>query len=271
MGRSGGAGDRGKRPGVSTMLEPILATTRSRIERLPSLRELQARASDAPPVRPFASALIDERLSVIAEIKRRSPSRGALAPGLDPVARARDYERGGASAVSVLTEPDHFSGSNEDLMAVRAVVELPVLRKDFTLDPAQVWEARAIGADAILLIVGALDDEGLRRLLDTAKQVGVDALVEVHSAPETERALAAGSELVGVNNRDLTSFEVDLAVSESLAGLLAEVPVTVGESGIIDANDARRMRTAGFDAVLIGEALVKAGDPVSAIPELRVR
>jgi indole-3-glycerol phosphate synthase len=221
-------------------------------------------------VRGFGDALTGEVLSVIAEIKRRSPSRGTLAADLDPVGRARAYEVGGASAVSILTEPDHFSGSDADLVAVRSNIGLPVLRKDFTLDPAQIWEARAIGADAILLIVGILSDADLARLNDTAMEAGVDVLVEVHSRPEAERALEISPRIVGVNNRDLTTFAVDLAVSEELSSLLADVPVTVGESGIFTPGDARRMRNAGYDAVLVGESLVKAGDPATTISRLRV-
>lgn len=252
------------------MLDPILASTRARLEALPAIGELMARAADAPPSRPFKDALQGDVLSVIAEIKRRSPSRGELAPDLDPVLRAKAYESGGASAVSILTEPDHFGGSNADLIAVRETIELPVLRKDFTLHPAQIWEARSIGADAILLIVGALTDEALARLSETAREAGLDALIEVHSPREAERALRIDPEIVGVNNRDLTTFDVDLRVSESISPMLTGVAVTVGESGIFTAADAHRMRRAHYDAVLVGESLVTAGDPSSTIPMLRV-
>jgi len=255
---------------MTTMLGPILASTRARIDALPPLSELRARAGDAPSRRPFGDALMGERLSVIAEIKRRSPSRGMLAPDLDPVLRAKAYEAGGASAISILTEPDHFGGSNEDLVAVRKSVGLPVLRKDFTLDASQIWEARAMGADAILLIVGALSNDQLGALSEAASEIGVDVLVEVHSAVEVERALRFAPRIIGVNNRDLTTFHVDLAVAESLADMLTEVEVTIGESGIFTADDARRMRRAGYDAVLVGESLVTAGDPADTIPELRV-
>ncbi len=255
---------------MTTMLAPIIDSTWHRIDRLPPIAELRGRCHDAPAVRPFARALQGPGLDVIAEIKRRSPSRGELAPGLDPVGRAQAYERGGAAAVSVLTEPSHFSGSNDDLVAVRSGVQIPVIRKDFTLHPAQVWEARSIGADAILLIVAALDDDTLAVLHETGLEAGMDVLVEVHSAAEAERALRLDPQLVGVNNRDLATFEVELATSEALADLLADVPVTVGESGIFDTADARRMRDAGYDAVLVGEALVRSGDPASAIADLRV-
>lgn len=255
---------------MTTMLTPILESTWERIRLLPPVAELRRRCHDAPSVRPFARSLQGQTLDVIAEIKRRSPSRGDLAPGLDPVEWAQAYERGGAAAVSVLTEPSHFSGSNDDLVAVRNGVRLPVIRKDFTLHPAQVWEARSIGADAILLIVAALEDDTLAQLHETGLEAGMDVLVEVHSAAEAERALRLDPQLVGVNNRDLTTFEVDLATSEALADLLSDVPVTVGESGIFGATDAARMRASGYDAVLVGEALVRSGDPASSIAELKV-
>jgi indole-3-glycerol phosphate synthase len=254
---------------MTGMLEPILETTRARLNLLPPLTELLARCADAPAVRDFAGALGAPGLGVVAEVKRRSPSRGPLALDLDPVERAVAYERGGAAAVSVLTEPDHFSGSDADLMAVRASISLPVLRKDFTLTPAQIWEARAIGADAILLIVAALDDAMLRALHDTAAEAGVAALVEVHDEREAERALQAGARIVGVNNRDLTTFHVDLATSERLAPMLADCDLTIAESGILEPSDAARMSAAGYDAILVGESLVRSGDPGAALAALR--
>ena len=169
----------------------------------------------------------------------------------------------------MLTEPHHFSGSDDDLVRARKAAGIPVLRKDFTLDPRQIWEARAIGADAILLIVAVLDQEELSALLETADEAGVDALVEVHDQAEAERALEAGAVIVGVNNRDLTTFEVDLATAERIAPMLEGVRVRVAESGIFDAADARRMEDAGFDAVLVGEALVRADDPGRLIRSLR--
>jgi indole-3-glycerol phosphate synthase len=251
------------------MLEPILAATRLRVESMQPLRHYRDRAGEGGEVRTFPSALAGDNLAVIAEVKRRSPSRGVLAEDLDPAAQAVRYASGGAACISVLTEPDFFSGSNSDLIAVRAACPLPVLRKDFTLDPRQIWEARAIGADAILLIVAALDDSTLRRLHDTSLEAGVAALVEVHTAAEAERALVLGATLVGVNNRNLDTFVVDLATSEQLADLLVGVPVKVAESGIHRPRDAARMQAAGFDAVLVGEALVIAHDPAALIAELR--
>ena len=251
------------------MLEPILEDTRRRIDRLPPLDVLRERARTASPVRGFAGALAGPGLSVVAEVKRRSPSRGELASDLDPVERAGRYAAGGAAAISVLTEPHHFSGSDDDLVGARKASGIPVLRKDFTLDERQIWEARAIGADAVLLIVAVLDDERLTALLGAAAEAGIDALVEVHSTQEAERALEAGAEIVGVNNRDLGTFEVDLATSERIAPMLEGVPVRVAESGIFDASDGRRMADAGFDAVLVGEALVRAADPEALIRSLR--
>jgi indole-3-glycerol phosphate synthase len=254
---------------MTGLLTPILEDTRKRIEFLAPLVELRARAADAAPVRSFEAALRAEGLGVIAEVKRRSPSRGEFAPDLDPVAQAQAYATGGAAAISVLTEPFHFSGSDADLQAVRATVAVPVLRKDFTLVPGQIWEARAIGADAVLLIVAALDDVTLRLLAETAAEVGVAALVEVHDQAEAERALDAGSRIIGVNNRNLHTFEVDLGTSEALAGVLETADITIAESGIHTAVDAARMAAAGFDAVLVGESLVRAPDPAKLLETLR--
>jgi indole-3-glycerol phosphate synthase len=250
------------------MLAPILESTRRRLEGLPPLAELRERALDQPPARPFRAAIEVAGLSVVAEVKRRSPSRGALAPDLDPVDRAQAYHRGGAAAISVLTEPDHFSGSSEDLVEVRANVPLPVLRKDFTLVPEQVWEARAMGADAVLLIAAALDDDTMVCLADTSAEAGVAALFEIHDEPEAERVLALGPAMVGVNNRDLTTFAVDLGTAERLAPMLEGVPVTVAESGIHTPSDAGRMAASGYSAVLVGESLVRAVDPARAVQDL---
>ena len=251
------------------MLEPIVETTRRRIADL-AVSELRAQAGDAPPPRPFEFALVGDRLSVIAEFKRRSPSRGLLVSGVTPEERARQYEAGGAAAISVLTEPDHFDGSDDDLRAVKEATSIPVLRKDFTLDEAQVYQARAIGADAILLIVAILSDAQLAHLHGLAAELDLAVVVEVHTDEEADRALAVSPRIVGVNNRDLRTFEVDLATAERIATRLSDVPVTVGESGIFTTADASRMRDAGYDAVLVGESLVKAGDPAAAIQELRV-
>ena len=246
------------------MLEPILETTRTRIAALPPLAELKARAGDQPPVRDFAAALTVGGLQVIAEIKRRSPSAGEMAPDLDPVGRAVAYEQGGAAAISVLTEPDHFSGSLDDLVAVRAAVAVPVLRKDFILNTAQMWEARAHGADAVLLIVAALAPSHLAELLSVAAETGLAALVEVHSPDEVGVAIGAGASIIGVNNRDLTTFHTDLGIAEAVAPMLIDTPVRIAESAVSDVAGAGRMAAAGYDAVLVGETLVTSGDPTAA-------
>jgi indole-3-glycerol phosphate synthase len=252
------------------MLDEILAATRRRlpdvVARSDQIREAAA-ARATPPS--FTGALAGPGLSVIAEIKRRSPSRGDLAPDLDPVAQARAYATGGAAAISVLTEPEYFSGSGHDLEAIAAAVKRPVLRKDFIVDPVQVWEGAAWGASAILLIVAALGDTELARLIQVADEAGLSALVEVHTDDEARRATAVGAAVVGVNNRDLADFSVDLGTAERIAKLLDGAAVTVAESGIFDRADAARMSAAGFDAVLVGEALVRAPDPVSLVAELR--
>jgi indole-3-glycerol phosphate synthase len=252
------------------MLDRILADAKVRSDAaIGRGAEFQARAKDAPQARGFASALVGPKLSIIAEVKRRSPSRGILAEGLDAVEQARIYEAGGATAVSVLTEPAHFDGSLEDLVAVREAVSIPVLRKDFLLEPEQLWEARAAGADASLLIVAALDDRLLARMLAAAQEAGLDALVEVHDRAEAERAMACGAKLIGVNNRNLTTFATTLVTAEALASTVCrEGIVAVAESGIHTSRDAERMAAAGYQAILVGEALVVAEDPATALGRL---
>lgn len=216
-------------------------------------------------VPPFGAVLQTPGLAVIAEVKRRSPSRGDIDPGLDPVSQANRYAEGGAAAISVLTEPHYFAGSPADLQAVATAVKSPVLRKDFIVHPVQVWQARLWGAAAVLLIAAVLEDGELRRLRVEAEELGMDALVEAHDEEELTRALRSGATVVGVNNRDLTTFEVDLATAERLARLAGEAPVAIAESGIWRAEDAARMAAAGYDGVLVGEALVRAGDPQALI------
>lgn len=244
------------------MLSQIIAEVRLR---LPDLQrqaaQLEAAARRQESARDFLAALAGPGLAVVAEVKRASPSRGPIDIDLDPVALAARYEGAGAAAISVLTEPRHFLGSLEDLRRIRQTVDIPVLRKDFLVDPVHIWEARAAGADAVLLIVAALDDATLADLLALTHATGMEALVEVHNEVEVERARAAGARVFGVNNRDLGTFEVDLSTAERLADLLVEVPVTVAESGIWTRADAHRMRAAGFDAVLVGESLVRSADP----------
>lgn len=225
----------------------------------------------APPSRPgrFRRALQQDGLQVIAEIKRASPSRGVLAADLDPEVLACAYRDGGAAALSVLTEEEFFCGKAEDLQRAARASELPVLRKDFLVDPVQVEESVAMGADALLLIVAALPGQQLAEMTACTREAGLDALVEVHDADELQRALEAGAELVGVNNRELRGFTVDLARAEDMASLLPDHVVRVAESGIRQSADVRRMRDAGYDAVLVGESLVRAADPARALRELR--
>jgi indole-3-glycerol phosphate synthase len=254
-----------------TVLDDILATKRDEVTVLhrPQTRDLLRRhALSAPPPRPFGAALrrADGHMAVIAEIKRRSPSKGELAPDLDPAAMAKTYEAGGAAALSVLTDRPWFGGSVADLDTARGATDLPVLRKDFTIDEIQVYESRAIGADALLLIVAALpEDAVLRDLHSLATELGLGVLVEAHDAREIDRALAAGAEIVGVNSRDLATFAEDLGVAEALAGRLPPDVVAVAESAVRTPDDAARMGAAGFDAVLAGEAFVRADDPVALV------
>jgi indole-3-glycerol phosphate synthase len=240
-----------------------------RAERLP-LAAVQAAAVAAPPARGLRRAVRrgPQGPRLIAEVKRRSPSRGEIRAGLDPAALAAAYAAGGAAAVSVLTEPRHFAGSPEDLLAVRAAVDLPVLRKDFVTTPYQVWEARAWGADAVLLIVAALEAAAVADLLAEAAAAGLDALVEVHTVAEAAAAAAAGATLVGVNARDLQTLEVDPGRFAAVRDALPGGAVLVAESGIRDRAGVEAAAAAGADAVLVGEALVRAADPAAAVAAL---
>ena len=208
-------------------------------------------------------------LNIIAEFKRRSPSRGDIRKDVEPAELARRYQAGGAKAISVLTEEDHFAGSLNDLVAVREAVSLPILCKDFIFDEYQVYETAATGADALLLIVAALEDDLLRDLRRiTEDELGLDALVEVHNEEEMTRAVAAGSKLIGVNNRDLRTFAVSLETSVKLASKAPEETTLVSESGLNSAADLRHLRKLGFDAFLIGESLMRSEDPESALRAL---
>lgn len=236
----------------------------------------QARA-EAPPVRDFAGALLAEPgsraeqkgLAVIAEVKRRSPSKGDLHADLDPADVARSYAAGGAACLSVLTDVDWFGGSPDDLRAARAAVELPVLRKDFTVSAHDVADARLMGADAVLLIVAALDDAELADFHALARELGLAALVEVHDEAELDRALAVGANLVGVNQRDLVTFQVDPERAVRVGKVIPGEVVGVAESGIKGPADATPLREAGFAAVLVGESVVTSGDPAAAVAALR--
>jgi indole-3-glycerol phosphate synthase len=209
-------------------------------------------------------------INIIAEFKRRSPSKGVIREGANPSEIARAYEAGGAVAMSVLTEEDYFAGSLDDLCQVKSTVNLPVLRKDFIVDEYQVYESAAAGADAILLIVAALDDERLARLRGLAEdELQMDALVEVHSSDEMKRAVACGAKLIGVNNRDLRTFEVSLETSLSLAREAPSEALFISESGLNNSADLRRLYDAGYRGFLIGETLMRAEDPAAALRSFR--
>jgi indole-3-glycerol phosphate synthase len=263
---------------ATTFLDRIVAHKREEVaarrERTP-LAEVERIARDQSPALDFAGALSAPGMRLIAEVKGASPSKGVLIDPFDPPAIAADYLAAGADAISVLTDEHFFHGSLDQLRAVKALslagaTPRPVLRKDFLLDRYQVAEARAADADAILLIVAMLSDTELRDLHAAAHEYGMAALVEVHNEAEAERAVAAGATLIGINNRDLHSFKVDLAVTERLAPLLPTGVTIVGESGIGTAADVQRLAAAGVDAILVGESLVKAPDRGAAIRELVV-
>jgi indole-3-glycerol phosphate synthase len=230
-----------------------------------TLADLRAALADVDPPRDPMPLLRGAGSSVIAEVKRRSPSKGDLAEIADPAALARQYAAGGAAAVSVLTEQRRFGGSLDDLRAVRAAVDVPILRKDFLVEPYQVLESRAAGADLVLLIVAALDDSTLHQLHEQARELGMAVLVEVHDEAETERAVALGAELVGVNARNLKTLEIDQDVFGRLAPQVPDDRVKVAESGIFGPADVGRYVAEGARAVLVGEALVKDGDPEGAV------
>lgn len=251
-----------------SVLEKILAHKRvelaERSGRVP-LKLLRRRALAAPPTRGFARALAGPGLAVIAEIKRASPSAGRIAE-LDPAEAAAGYQAAGAAALSVLTDERFFAGCDQDLVRARAASRLPVLRKDFVIDPWQIHEARALGADAVLVIMAAVADPA--PLLQAAGELGMDALVEVHDRAELDRALAAGASLIGVNNRDLKTFHTDLAVTERLAPQIAGRAVLVSESGVKDGFDLARLAAAGADAVLVGETLARCSGDVGRMRDL---
>lgn len=254
-----------------TVLDAIIAGVKEDLEvrkARTSIFDLEAQLGSAPaPLDPMPQFRAPG-LSVISEVKRSSPSKGALAEISDPAGLAAEYEAGGAAAVSVLTEQQRFGGSLADLDAVRARVGIPVLRKDFMVDEYQFVEARAHGADLCLLIVAALTDTELTRFLHLAEQLGLTALTEVHTPDEARRAVDAGAKLIGVNNRNLKTLEVDLGNFGAIVEHLAGDVVRVAESGILTLDDARRVADEGADAILVGEALVRDGDPRAAVGRL---
>lgn len=233
-----------------------------------SIEALRERAARQVPARDAVAVLRQPGVSVIAEVKRASPSRGSLAAIPDPAALACDYEAGGAHAISVLTEGRRFGGSLDDLAAVRAAVDVPVLRKDFVISAYQVWEARACGADLVLLIVAALDDNALVSLVERTISLGMTPLVEVHDASEVRRALAVGAPVIGVNARSLATFDVDRGLFARLAPLLPDSVVKLAESGVRGPHDLLHYAASGADAVLVGEGLVRNCDPRAAVAEL---
>jgi indole-3-glycerol phosphate synthase len=256
---------------MSERLDELVESTRRRLEerkRSRSLGELERLLPDEGIDRPFAEALSRPGTSVIAEYKRRSPSAGVIREGASVEEVVQAYERGGAAALSVLTEHDHFGGSLTDLESARAVSDLPILRKDFTIDPYQLYEAKVHGADAVLLVVGALNDAELGSLFGIARQLELDAIVEVHDEEELSRALEVDADVIGINNRDLVSLAVDLNVTYEL---LTDVPAgktVVSESGIHTRADVEELEQVGVDAVLVGEALMRAPDPEAACRDL---
>lgn len=259
---------------MGTYLDTIVAAHRAaaaRDER--SLDDLVAEAvaatASSGPARGFGAALrAGSTLRVIAEIKRRSPSKGDLNPGLDAAAVAAAYTAGGAACLSVLTDAEFFGGCAGDLHAARAATGIPTLRKDFTVDARDLADARCMGADAVLLIVAALTDRELRSFLTLAADLGLDALVEVHDERELDRAADAGATIIGVNQRDLTTFEIDRELAVKLAPRMPDGAVTVAESGIRGVDDARAVAAAGYLAVLVGESVVTSGDPAAAVAAL---
>ena len=259
---------------MATYLDRIVAAHRSTAmldER--AVGPLASAAAAMEPARGFRARLAadsHDHLAVISEIKRRSPSKGDLNARLDPAALAGRYERGGASCLSVLTDVDHFGGSVTDLQAARGATALPVIRKDFTVSEADVCDTRLMGADCVLLIAAALERDELVRFHALAVAIGLDVLVEIHDEHELDVALAAGATMVGVNQRDLVTFEVDHDRAVRMAGVIPNDIVKIAESGVRGPADARSLRAAGYDAVLVGESLVTAADPSAALAALRV-
>lgn len=264
---------------TGTILDRIVADTRDRLEarrRVMPLEQMRASAEAAANPRPFAPALVGPRLALVAEVKKASPVKGVFDPDMDPVTRAAIYAEGGAAAISVLTEPVHFHGDLSYLDAIRAglpergIACPPLLRKDFIFDPYQLYEARAYAADAALLIVAVLGDSLLAELIALAGGLGLGALVEVHDEAEVERALQAGAEVIGINNRDLRTFHTDVATTARLRPLIPAGKVVVSESGIATRADAEAVRAAGADAILVGESLMTTGDVRAKMAELTV-
>ncbi len=261
--------------GIPDILQRILARKHEEIAargKQVSVQVLRERCTSASPTRGFAHALRARTEAglpaVIAEIKKASPSKGVLRADFDPAAIAESYARHGAACLSVLTDIDFFQGSDEYLQAARAACDLPVLRKDFVLDPYQVYEARALGADCILLIVAALEDVQMKKLYDLARELGMDVLVEVHDGAELERALKLDLDMIGINNRDLHTFDTRLETTLDLLPRIPAACLVVTESGIHNRDDVARLRTHGVNAFLVGEAFMRAPEPGERLAEL---
>jgi indole-3-glycerol phosphate synthase len=256
---------------TGTVLDRILDARRAAVDhrkRVLPETALKYGVKAASPLRDFAAALSRDAVNVIAELKPASPSRGVIRDPFDPVALGRSLAAAGAAALSVLTEPEFFGGSLKNMRDARKEIAPPVLRKDFIFDSWQVWESRANDADSFLLIVAALDDRTLRELIALGRQLGMEPLIEVHTAKELDRALAAEARIIGVNNRDLRTLEVRLETSLELIGLIPEQCIAVAESGLSTNADLVALRNTGFDAFLIGEHLMRADDPAAALTDL---
>jgi len=253
------------------MLDEIITKKREEVEhrkKILPLAQLRERIAQQKPPLDFALALKGKHMGLIAEVKQASPSRGILSKNFNPVELATSYAQGGANAISVLTEVNYFKGSIDYLAAIREAVELPLLRKDFIFDPYQVYESRAYGADALLLIVAILNQEQLQGLLSLSHSLGLKCLVEVHNKTEVERALLSQAEIIGINNRDLNTFTVDINTTRQLCPLIPQQKIVVTESGIKSRNDIEKLKEWGVNAVLIGEALVTADNILTTMKEL---
>ena len=252
-----------------TILDKILTVKRAEVAAAKrAVPDVEARAQRAPATRDFVGALRAKKPAVIAEVKRASPSKGLLRANFDPAAIARSYQAGGAACMSVLTDREFFQGKGEDLVQARGACALPTLRKDFLIDPYQVFEARALGADCVLLIVACLEDAQMREMEKVAQSLGMAVLVEVHDAGELERALGLKTPLIGVNNRNLRTFETRLETTLDLLPRIPKERLVVTESGILSNADVRRMRDAGVNTFLVGEAFMRADDPGKELKKL---
>jgi indole-3-glycerol phosphate synthase len=253
------------------MLNKIIVQKREEIEqrkKIATTTYLQERIAQQNPLFDLAPALKGNHIRLIAEVKLASPSRGMLSPNLNPTKLAQNYAEGGAAAISVLTEANYFMGSIEHLAAIREVVKLPLLRKDFVFDPYQVYESRAYGADALLLIAAILSQEQLEELVSLSHSLGLKCLVEVHNEGEVEKAILSEAEIIGINNRDLNTFTVDIDTTHRLRPLIPQKRIVVSESGIKSRKDIEKLGKWGVDAILVGEALIAAGDVLAKMKEL---